>query len=74
VAGFETDVIGILRRHFHLAKTVPDGGKHEALLAPDTGFDPKAHLLQLAPDPQSGTDFPGIDQDSDGGAGAKEWR
>ena len=41
MAGFETDVIGISRCVFHLAETVPDGGKHEAFLAPDTGFDPK---------------------------------
>ena len=66
--------MGILRRLFHLAKAVPDGGKHKTFLAPDPGFDPKAHLLQLSADAQAGTDFPGVDQDSDGGAGGKEWR
>src|SRR6266850_2126124 len=74
MAGFEIDVIGISRCIFHLAETVPDGGKHEALLAPDTGFDPKAHLLQFFPDSLAGADFPGVDQDSDAGAGAEEWR
>ena len=62
------------RRLFHLAKAVPDGGEHESLLASDTGFDPKAHLLELFADAQAGADFPGVDQDSDAGAGAKEWQ
>ena len=50
------------------------GRQHEPLLAPDTGFDPKAHLLQPFPDAQAGAAFPAVDQDRDGGAGAKEWR
>src|SRR6185369_5066179 len=66
--------MGILRRVFHLPEAAPNGGKHEALSAPDTGFDPEAQLLQLVPDPQPGADRPGVDEDSDGGAGAEEWR
>ena len=51
---------------------MPIGGKHEALLAPDAGVDPKAHLLQLGPDSQTNAAFAGIDQNGDRRAGAEE--
>jgi len=66
--------MGILRRVFHLDEAAPNGGKHEALPAPDSGFDPEAQLLQLFPDPEPGADCRRVDEDSDGGAGAEEWR
>src|ERR1700680_3078702 len=53
---------------------MPIGGKHEALLAPDAGVDPKAHLLQLGPDSQTNAAFAGIDQNGDRRAGAEELR
>ena len=65
---------GISRRVFHLAKTLPIGRKHKALLAPDTRLDPKTHLLQPGPDFQADAAFAGVDQDGDGRAGAEERR
>jgi hypothetical protein len=66
--------MGISRRVFHLAEALPNCGKHKTLLAPDAGFDPKAHLLQLASYSHVGSAFAAVDEDSDGGAGAKELR
>src|SRR5258708_37763987 len=66
--------MGISRGVFHLAEAMPDRGKHEALLAPDPGFDPEAHLLELSADPQTGAAFAGVDQNGDGGTGAEERR
>ena len=73
-AGFATDVMGISRRVLHLAEVLPNRGKHEALAAPDTGFDAKAHLLELGPDFQADAAFAGVDQDRNGRAGAEEVR
>jgi len=66
--------MGNSRRVFHLAEALAGSRKAQTLLAPDAGFDPKAHLLQLPSYSHAGSAFAAVDEDSDGGAGAKELR
>ena len=59
----------ISRHVFHFDEALPISGKHQALLASDTGFDLETHLLQPGADFQAGAAFAGVDQDGDRSTG-----
>ena len=73
------DVVNDARRHMFNLRTVAsapefDGTVKRALMS-NWRLAVIYRWLSGAPlTIQAGADFPGVDQDSDGGAGAKEWR